>query len=183
MEMEAPVQIKNRQQTLIILTLAVLALYIGNYVVYEPMVHWWKSRQDRITALSQEVKQGKSLIRREQAIHDQWDHMRSNSLPNDSSQAEQQVLKAFNNWAGDSGVNVNSITPQWQNDQDDYSTLDCRVEASGDLGALSRFLYEIENDPMALQLQAVELTASDDQGQQLTLGLQISGLALVSQKP
>lgn len=175
-------KINNRQQLLVILTLCVLALYVGDLLVIEPLTKWAKSRQAQIAELRQEVKQGKSLVRRESVIRNEWQSMRTNSLANDSSQAEQQVLKAFNNWAGDSGVNVNSITPQWQNDQDDYSTLDCRVETSGNLDTLSRFLFEIENDPMPLQLESVELTSSDDKGQQLTLALQISGLALVPQQ-
>lgn len=174
-------KIDNRQQILLILTLGLLALWVGDLVVIEPLIKWGKSRQSQIAELRQEVKQGKSLIRRETVIRNEWDHIRSNALANDSSQAEQQVLKAFSNWAGDSGVNVNSITPQWQNDQEDYSTLDCRVEASGTLETLSRFLYEIENDPMPLQLETVSLTSSDDKGQSLNLALQISGLALVPQ--
>jgi Tfp pilus assembly protein PilO len=175
--------VKNRQQVLIIVTLSLLALYLGNLMVFGPMYNWWKSRQTQVADLRQQVSQGKTLVRRETVIRDEWQHMRTNALPNDSSQAEQQVLRALDNWAGDSGANVNSITPQWQSDQDDYSTLECRVEAAGDLGTLSRFLYEIENDPMALQLESVELTAADDKGQQLTLGLQIGGLALVTPQP
>ena len=175
--------VKNRQQFLVILTLSLLGLYVADLLVFEPMCHWWKSRQAQITELRQQINAGKSLVRRESVIRNEWQRMRANSLPNDPSQAEQQVLRAFDNWAGNSGVNVNSITPQWQNDQNDYSTLECRVEASGDLGTLSRFLYEIENDPMALQLESVELTAADDKGQQLNLGLQIGGLALVSPQP
>ena len=70
--------------------------------------------------------------------------------------------------------------PQWKNDSTNYLTLNCRVEASGDLGTLSQFLYEIEKGPMALKLESVEFSAHDDTGQQLTLGLQISGLALTS---
>jgi Tfp pilus assembly protein PilO len=174
-------EIKNRQQRMVVVTLALLGILIGDMLIYEPSVKWWKSRQADVDALRQEVKQGKALVRRESVIRGEWDHIRSNSLANDPSQAEQQVLKAFENWAGDSGVNVESITPQWQNDQTDYSTLDCRVEASGDLETLSRFLYEIENDPLALQLESVELTASDEKGQQLSLGLEINGLALVTQ--
>ena len=176
-------EIKNRQQLLVIVTLALLGLYLANLLVYEPLAKWWSLREADVVALRQEVSQGRTLIRRESVIRGEWDHIRTNSLPNDPSQSEQQVLKAFNNWAGDSGVSVESITPQWQNDQTNYSTLECRVEASGDLGTLSRFLYEIENDPLALQLESVELTATDDKGQQLTLGLQISGLALVSTQP
>lgn len=180
-------KIENRQQKLIVVTLVVLALYAGNYLVYNPLVAWWKTRQATVNELRQEVTQGKALVRRESVIRDDWKHMRDNSLPNDSSQAEQQVLRAINKWAGDTGMTVNSITPAWQPDQGDsqnnYSTLDCRVEASGDIGTISRFLYEIENDPMALQLQSVELTANDDQGQQLTLGLELSGLALIAPQP
>ena len=143
-------KIQNRQQVLMLVVLGLIALWAGNLLVYGPMVKWWHARQDKIKELRQEVVQGKSLIRREAYIRSEWASMQTNSLPNNSSLAEQQVLKALNNWAGDTGINVSSVTPQWQMDQDDYSTLDCRVEASGDLNALSRFLYEIESDPMAL---------------------------------
>jgi Tfp pilus assembly protein PilO len=174
---------KNRQHVLILITVSLLALYVGDLLVFEPMYHWWKSRQTQVADLRQQVSQGKMLLHREAVIRGEWDNMRTNALPNNPSQAEQQVLRAFDGWASDSGVNVNSITPQWQNDQDDYSTLECRVEAAGDLGTLSRFLYEIENDPMSLQLESVELTAADDKGQQLNLGLQVSSLALVPSQP
>jgi Tfp pilus assembly protein PilO len=176
-------KIENRQQVLLVVTLSLLGLYTANLLVYGPMVKWWDARQGKIRELRQEVKDGKSLIRRESYIRGDWANMRTNALPNDPSQAEQQLLKSFNGWAQDSGVNVSSVTPQWQNDQDDYSTLDCRVEASGDLGSLSRFIYEIESDPTALQLASIELTASDDKGQQLTLGLDVNGVALISPQP
>ena len=176
-------KIQNRQQVLVLVVLGLIALWAANLLVYGPMVKWWHARQDKIKELRQEVVQGKSLIRREAYIRSEWASMQTNSLPNNSSLAEQQVLKALNNWAGDTGINVSSVTPQWQMDQDDYSTLDCRVEASGDLNALSRFLYEIESDPMALQLATIQLTASDDRGQQLSLGLELSGLALISPQP
>ncbi len=61
-------------------------------------------------------------------------------------------------------------------------TLDCRVEASGSLATLSRFLFDIEKDAMALKVESVELTARDKDGQQLSLGLQISGLTLNPQE-
>jgi len=176
-------KIENRQHILLVVTLSLLGLYAANLLVYGPMVKWWDARQGKIKELRQEVKDGKSLIRRESYVRGDWANMRTNALPNDPSQAEQQLLRSFNGWASDSGVNVSSVTPQWQNDQDDYSTLDCRVEASGDLGTLSRFIYEIENDPMALQLASIELTATDDKGQQLTLGLDVNGLALISPQP
>lgn len=173
-------KIENRQKVLLILTIAMLALYLGDLLVFEPMKKLWKSREAKVVELKNEVRDGKSLLRREEVIRTEWRQIQTNALPNNASLAEQQMLKAFDNWAGESGVAVNNITPQWQNDEDDYSTLDCRVEAKGNIETLSRFLYEIENDPMTLKLDSIELASSDDKGQELTLGLQISGLALVS---
>jgi hypothetical protein len=43
---------------------------------------------------------------------------------------------------------------------------------------LRSFLFHIEDDPMALKIESVEITSRDKDGQQLSLGLQISGLAL-----
>ena len=60
-------------------------------------------------------------------------------------------------------------------------TLECRVEAAGTLSTLSRFVYELEKAPMALRLQSVELSSRDNDGQQLALGLQVSGLVLTPQ--
>lgn len=176
-------KIENRQQFLIVLVLAALALYATDWLVIEPTIKWWKSREASVVELRQQVKDGKFLIQHEDSIRNRWAQMQTNALPDSTSLAEQQVLKAFDNWSQQSGASITSITPQWENDQDDYSTLDCHVEASGDLATLSRFLYEIENDPMALKIESLDLSAKDDRGQELTLGLQVSGLALVTQQP
>jgi hypothetical protein len=77
-------------------------------------------------------------------------------------------------------VVISAITPQWKHDSDDYMTYECRVDAAGDLEKLSRFLYSVERDPMALKLELVELGARDKEGQQLSLALQLSGLVLNS---
>jgi hypothetical protein len=172
--------IKNRQQFLIVLTAIVVALYLGDLVVFEPLIKVWKARQVSIAQLRQKVGSGRLLIRREDVIRNEWGHMRANALPAEASTAEQEVLRGFDRWSQASGVNIESITPQWESDQSDYSTLDCRVDANGDLLTLTRFLYEIESDTMPMQIQSVELTARDEQGQELSLGLELSGLALIS---
>jgi Tfp pilus assembly protein PilO len=172
--------IKNRQQFLMVLTGIVVALYLGNLLLFGPMQKLWKSRQATIAQLRQQVSSGRVLIRREDIIRDEWGRMRANALPPEASSAEQQMLRGFDRWAQASGVNIESITPQWENDQEDYSTLDIRVDATGDLMTLTRFLYQIENDSMPIQIESVQFTARDDQGQELSLGLDLSGLALIS---
>ncbi len=174
-------KIENRQQFLIVLTAVAAALLIGNSLIYAPLAKVWSARSDQITRLKNQVQDGKVLIKGETSLRAQWNNMRTNALAANPSLAGQQVIAAFDNWSLASGAEVTSIMPQWKNDSTNYMTFNCRVEASGTMGALSQFLYEIEKGPMALKLDSVELSAHSDTGQQLTLGLQISGLALLQQ--
>jgi len=175
-------KVENRQQVLIVAVVVAAALLVGNSLIYEPLSKWWSARSEQITKLRTQVNDGNALIKREAGIRGHWSEMRTNTLPTNTSLAEQQLFKAFDTWSRDSGATITGIMPQWKSDSDDYQTLNCRVEASGDLGKLSQFLYDIEKDPMALKLDSVELSARDAGGQQLTLGLQLSGLVLVSQR-
>jgi Tfp pilus assembly protein PilO len=127
------------------------------------------------------VKDGNALIKRESVVRDQWNNMQANALPANTSQAAQQVINALDNWSRSTGAEVTSIMPQWKNDSTNYMTYNCHVQASGTMGTLSQFIYQIEKGPMALKLDSLQLDAHDDTGQQLTLDLQISGLALLQQ--
>ncbi len=171
-------QIKNRQQLLVVLAGAVVALFIADKVIFEPLAASWRARNTQIADLRKKVGDGNALIRREASLRAQWDQMQTNMLPNNESVAEQLVLKTVDRCAVDSRTSTTAINNQWKHDTDDYMTLECRVEAAGDLPALARFLYDLEQDPMALKLQSVELGSRDNNGQQMTLGLQISGLVL-----
>jgi Tfp pilus assembly protein PilO len=179
--MEARMKIENRQQFLMALTIGAAALYIGVNFIATPLSNLWSARSAQIKDLRAKVSEGKTLIQRETVVRNRWSDMSKNALPDNSSLAEQQVLKAFDTWSRETGAEISSIMPQWKNDSTNYMTLNCRVEASGSLGTLSQFLYRIEKGPAALKLDSVELSAHDNTGQQLTLGLQISGLALISQ--
>ncbi len=171
-------KIENRQKFLLILTLIALGIYAGDWLAFEPLMKWFSARSQEITQLRKQVKDGQFMVRREADIRGQWSDMQTNTLPNDTSLAEQRMLRAFDNWAQASGAEVSDILPQWKSDEDDYMTLDCRVEASGNINTLSRFLYEIERDPMSVKLDTVELAARDNTGETLNLGLELSGLVL-----
>jgi hypothetical protein len=173
-------KIENRQKFLLFVAIAVVGLWLCDLLLFEPLGHWWTTRSQNISQLHKDVTHGKSMLLNEVGIRSQWDEMRTNTLPNNISLAEQQVFKAFDNWAQQSGASLTGITPQWKNDSTNYMTLNCRVEASGTIATLGAFLYNIEKGSMALKLDSVELSAHDTTGQQLTLGMQISGLALTS---
>lgn len=174
---------QNRQQLLTIVAFAVIGVWAADKLVLTPLLNSWRARATKIADLRKSVAQGGQLLERERVIRERWDSMRTNTLPSAVSQAEGRVLGAFDRWSQDSRVSITSIKPQWKRDAEDYLLLECRVDASGSLATITRFLHEVERDPMALKVDAVELTARDATGAQLTLGLQVSGLVLNLPEP
>jgi hypothetical protein len=172
--------ISNRQQLLGIVAIAAVALFAGDKLVFSPLVKSWKARAAQIAELKKSVSQGTMLRDREKSIRSRWDLMRTNALSGNLFLAEDQVLKAFDRWSRASGVGISSIHPQPQGKRNanDFVTLECRADAFGNLATLTRFLYEVEKDPLAVKVDLLEITTRDNDGRQLTLGLQVSGLLL-----
>lgn len=175
-------KVENRQQFLVVLTIAVAGLYVGVNFILTPLGDWWSARSKEITTLRAQVKDGNFKINHEASTRGQWADMCSNSLPSDTSLAEQQVLRSIDDWSGSTGVEVTSLMPQWKTESTNYLTLTCHVETSGDLNSLTRFIYDLEQGPMPLRLDSVELAAHDTSGQQMTLSMDLNGLALVQKK-
>lgn len=171
-------KIKNRQQVFAFVAIGLVALWAGDKLLLTPLANSWSARAKRITELRRQVGEGRVVLERDRVIQNRWDSMRTNTLPENTSLAEQQLFEAFDRWSRDSGISVTSVKPQWKRNSDEYSTLECRVDAYGSLSAVTRFLYGIEKDPLALKVETAELTARDNSGQQLTLGLVLSGLRL-----
>lgn len=171
-------EIKNRQQVLMIVAIAVLGLFAADKLVLDPLTAAWNAKAKRIQQLRMQVAQGQRLLQREGSIRGRWAQMERNALTNNTSAAEQQLFGAIDSWRQDSRVVINGATPQWRHDADDYMTFQCRMDASGNLPTLSKFLYDIEKDPMGLKLDSIEISARDKEGQQLVLALQLSALVL-----
>ena len=177
-------KIDNRQQFLVVLTIAAAALFIANSFIYVPLSNVWSARSKKIQDLRTQIKDGNDLIKHEVSWRSRWEGMRTNALPANPSLAEQQLVNALVNWSRNTGAELPSIAPQVKNDSTNFMTINCRVEATGPLNSLSQFIYNVERGQMALKLDSAEFSAHDATGQQLTLGLQISGLALLEpQKP
>lgn len=171
-------KIENRQQFLVAVTIAVGGLALAINFILFPLGDWWSSRQTQIKNLRTQVSEGQQLVKRETGIRSRWSEMQSNALAANTSQAEQQFLKALDGWSREAGAEVTSIMPQWKNESTNFLTLACRVEAAGDLASLSKLLNAVERGPLAVKLDSIELTARDASGQLMTLALELNGLAL-----
>ncbi len=172
------IDFRNRQHLLLFLVGVLAAYWISDKVIIGPLTKTWGARSDRIKELRTRIAQGKESLNRERVIVADWERMRTNALPGVVSSAEGTVLRAFDRWSAESRISVTSVKPQWKHPEDDYMTLECRVDANGSLSALSRFLYEVEADPLGVRIDSLELSTRESDGSQLTLALTVNGLYL-----
>jgi hypothetical protein len=174
------VKIKSREKLLILGAGLMIVYLAGERLIINPLIGFWKKRNDRIVQLDKDLTAGKLSIAREKTIRERWDMMRANALPASTADAEGKVLKAVDRWATASQVSLTSRKNQWKQSarDDDYTTLECRVDGTGDMQSIARFLYELEKDPLALRIEDLEVTSRDERGQLLALGVRFSGLKL-----
>jgi hypothetical protein len=177
------IDLPERQRWLMLAAGAGVVLLILNWAVITPLGAAWTAHADEIARLRTSIAEGRGLLARGPHLQQVWSGMRTEALPRDQAQSEHDVIFAFENWSRVSGVELGAVKPQWkQGATPDYSVLECRLDASGSLAALSRFLFELGKAPMALRVEAVELTSRDETGQRLTLGLTVTGLRLYPQE-
>lgn len=175
----------NRQRLLLILTGAAVLLFVLDRLVLVPATKSWQARSAEIAQLKKNVASGRGVIERGPRTQALWKEMQTQALPKDAAQAEQDLISAFDRWGRASNIELGSIKPQWKQGQsarggsgERYSLLECRVDATGSLATLTRFLFEVERSPLALKIESIELSARDNNGQRLTLALLVSGLRL-----
>src|SRR3954452_6216745 len=125
-------QIKNRQQILLFAALGALAFFVGDHLIFTPLVEGWKARSKHITELKRDIQNGEMLLKRETYTRNRWSDMRTNTLSPNASVAQSQMFKAFDHWAQDSHMKIGSIKPQWKHN-DEITTLECRASATGDI--------------------------------------------------
>jgi hypothetical protein len=169
----------NRKQLLILAAIAVVGIFLLDQVVFRPLRDAWKSRSTRLTELKVKVNDGELLIKRAESLQSRWSQIRTHSLPVDTAAAESLILGAFDRWSKSSRVSVSSIRPQWKRADNDHMTLECRADVGGSLGEITRFLYEIESDPIGVKVDRATLATRDSDGAQISLDLQVSGLQLI----
>lgn len=156
----------------------VAGLFLLDRFVIEPVTQGWKEQGQRIAELREKVKRGRLLLAREKTIRARWDEMLRANLPAEVSLAETEVYKAVGRWAHDCQINLTSLTPQWQTHEDGFETMECRVAATGDQASLGRFIFELETDPLPVNLEECEFATRDARGAQLTLTARMTFLRI-----
>jgi len=103
-------QIKNRQQFLIIAAAVGVGLLLVDNMIVDPLVSSWKERREKISKLEDKLAINKRLLAHEGAVIARWDDMRTNMLQGDASAADSQMIQSFDRWSQASGISIKDLT-------------------------------------------------------------------------
>jgi len=174
-------EFNRREKRLVILVAICVGAFLADWFVITPLFGLWAERSGRIVELKESIAKGEMLVDREETIKRRWADMQARSLPNNESDSESRVLASISEWTSASGLDLSSVKPRWPRPADTHKTLQVKAVGEGNLDSIARFLYSVEQDPAALRVEKVEITARDESGSRLLLEVDLDGLILTEQ--
>ena len=168
----------KREKLLLTVALLAVAILIGDRLVLGPLVNSWKIRNDKIEKLERDIAKGKTLLPRLKSSMKKWRTYVSDNLNSTNTIAEDEVLRAIENWTGDSGILLTSIKPQWQKHDDRYRTYDVRLVAEGTMREAVEFVHAIESDELPLKIEQLELASREKTGKLISVSVRFAGLQI-----
>ncbi len=167
----------NREKMLMTAAGLVMGLLILDSAVIRPLTNVWKERTKQIGYLTQDVTKGRQLVAREAKLRERWAGMGQRALPASRSDAESRILNNIDAWSRSARLKPSRIIPNWRDEQD-HAKLNCRIEATGDMEAVMRFIYDLDGEQLALRIESFDMASIDKKGRNIAVDMILSGLEL-----
>lgn len=121
------------------------------------------------------------LRREETRLKAKWLDRRSEGLASDPKDAQSQVLGALKDWAGETGVVIASVKPEYIESKKELREITVQVSASGQNEAMIKFLFKLQTARFPVRVTEMQLGSRND-SEELALSLRISTLYLTPEK-
>lgn len=158
-------------------------MWLADTFVFTPLTDLWRERSARIEELNQEIAKSGGLLDRQASLRKRWEEMTERGLPKRTSDAENAVFQAVNQWTSESKLGVTSLKPRWARLERDKQTFEVQLEGNGDMETVARFIYDLETSSLPLRVEDVSITSQDETGKHLSVSLRFTGLVLEEGQP
>ncbi|MGD2174293.1 MAG: hypothetical protein PVJ27_02735 [Candidatus Brocadiaceae bacterium] len=167
----------SRRETLVavVAVLAVALLLADRYIV-TPTMESRAALEGERQRLMGELENGMRLFERRRLMARRWQEMTAGGLLADPSDAEGRVLQAVRDWAREAGLALSSVRPERGEEQGGVGEITVLAAGTGNMRAVSRFLWHAERTALPLRIRELQLGARTDGEDDLTLQLKLSTL-------
>jgi len=171
----------KREQTMIAVTVVVLALLGLDRYVLTPLLDRYDEAKTRRETLEARMTKAQSLLQRRHILTPRWRQMLDDGLARDPAEAESQALRALQNWADQAGLDLSSLKPERLRDTTPLRRITVHAAGTGSMRAVSQFLWLVETAPIPVSVKMLQLGTRREGTDDLTLQLQLSTLYMAPQ--
>jgi len=172
--------LSQREKHIAIITGAVLALFLLYTFVFNPVM----DGRDRILLekerLETQLDNAQRIFDRRDQLSEQWLGMKAGGLGSDPSAIESRVLNAVRQWSEQCGLPISTVKPDRDRGDGELREIFFNLALTGDMEAVGRFLWEVENCELPLRIKEFQLGSRGGDASDLSLQIKLSALYLGS---
>lgn len=168
--------LSKREKTILISTLSVVGLLLADRVVISPVLGYREALVAEVDTHSDVLARDTRLIRNGKRQQKRWKEMMAIGLPNTASEAESRTLEVINKWATQASLSLASVKPEYRRSDETLVPVVFRVSANGSMGAIARFIWEIETAQIPVCIDNMQISSRDKKKDDLSLQMGVSAL-------
>jgi hypothetical protein len=171
--------LSQREKNIAIVTGGVLLLFLLYSFVLTPVMDGRGRIQSEKERLETQLEQAGRIFDRRDQLSEQWGEMKAGGLGTDPSVIESRVLNAVGQWSEDCGLPISTVKPDRdRNEGAGMREIFFNLSLAGDMEAVGRFLWEVENSELPLRIKEFQLGSRGGDGSDLSLQIKLSALYL-----
>ncbi|HZZ41383.1 MAG TPA: hypothetical protein VFE58_00460 [Tepidisphaeraceae bacterium] len=155
-------KLSKRERNIVVVVAAVILLFMADRYLWSPYMASREEGQADLAAARAKQSKIIHLIKDDKANRLKFDKMIADGLKMDASEAESQMLHAFDDWARDSRLNLPSIKRERMEQDKVFGRIVFRASGAGTMAAISRFLWDVQTAKIPTRI--VDLQISGRQG-------------------
>jgi hypothetical protein len=173
--------LSKREKNIAIITGGVLLLFLFYSFVLIPVMDGRGRIQSEKERLETQLAQARRVIDRREQLSEQWEEMKAGGLGADPSVIESRVLGAVGQWSQECGLPISTVKPDRdRNEGAGLREIFFNLVLAGDMEAVGRFLWEVENSALPLRIKEFQLGSRGGDGADLSLQIKLSALYLAN---
>jgi hypothetical protein len=174
--------LSRRERWIALVALVTVGIWVLDLWALSPLWASYQEDVEKALVLEQELFKVRRLLRRESELEACWRERHQSGIGQPVSAAEGGLLGAMEQWATESGVGLTSMKPDRRPPADGVQLIRCRAAARGNMAALTRLCWLMENAEMPLRLEKLQITSPDDARDSVTMQLEVSTICLAEKK-
>jgi hypothetical protein len=170
-----------RERMIMIMATATVLLLVLDRYAFTPLLQKRSETKQLVQSTAAELEHSLAVLNRRKQLQTRWQQMTEDGLSAQPAQTEGLILRFLQESSGRAGLLLTSLQPEHAELKADFGHIDFLVSASGDMRAVTRFLWDIETSSLPLRIKALQLGGADETASQMSLQLTLSSIYLIEQ--